>query len=199
MFTYDQSMKNDHFKKIQAFYEDFRRMPSYREIMRITALRSTNAVYKLINRLQKKGYIEKDSSGHIIPKHMLGDIPFIKDYVEAGTGWISPADEELRDTINLDQLLIGPNREAAVLVRVKGDSMIEADLSDGDTAIAIRGAPYKDGSIVVAIIDGKQVVKILRTEGKKSWLEPANKKYKSLYPKEELRVIAVVRSSFRVH
>jgi len=192
-------MKTDYFPKIKAFYQEKGRMPSYREIMQITALRSTNAVHKLVTRLQKSGYVDKDSFGHLVLKRILGDLPLIKTHIDAGTGWISPADEELRDTINLDQLLIGPNREAAVLVRVKGDSMIDADLSDGDTAIAIRGAPYKDGSIVVAIIDGKQVVKILRTEGKKSWLEPANKKYKPLYPKEELRVIAVVRSSFRVH
>lgn len=189
-------MKVNYLAKIRQFYTANHRMPSYSEIMEITGSRSRKIIFKTINSLCKEGYIAKDATGRIVPKAPFNEILFFRNYIEAGTGWISPADEELRDTINLDQYLIG-NREATVFVPVKGDSMIEANIADGDIVIAERGASYKDEDIVIARVDGKYVLKKLRKEGKKAWLEPANKKYKPIYPKEELVVVAVVKALVR--
>lgn len=166
-------------------------MPSQREITRLIGFKSRNSALKLVNRLVKAGYLERDTTGRLLPKTALNEILFFRNYVEAGTGWISPAEEELRDTINLDQYLIS-NREATVMVPIQGDSMIKAGIMQGDTVLAERGAKYRDGTIVIARIDGRHVIKIFRQSGKKVWLESANPKYKPLFPKEELTVLATV-------
>jgi repressor LexA len=63
--------------------------------------------------------------------------------------------------------------------------------------IAERTNRAKDGQIVIAQIDGEHTMKYFRQSGAKVWLEPANKKYKPLHPKEELIITAVVKGVVR--
>jgi len=72
--------------------------------------------------------------------------------VEAG--FLSPAEEELVDTLSLDDLLI-QNKEATFLLRVSGDSMTGASILPGDMVIVDRGMIAKIGDIVIAQVDGE--------------------------------------------
>jgi repressor LexA len=55
----------------------------------------------------------------------------------------------------------------------------------------------KDGEIVVAEVDGEFTLKYFRQSGNKVWLEPANKKYKPIYPTESLKITAKVKAVIR--
>ena len=109
--------------------------------------------------------------------------------VEAG--FPSPAEEELLDTISFDEYLT-PNKEASYILKVKGDSMIEAGIHEGDMVIVERKQSYKPGEIVVANVDGEYTLKYLRKKGDTYYLQPANKKYQDIYPEGSMRVEAVV-------
>lgn len=179
--------------RIQAFYRKHRRMPSYSEIMGLAGFKSKNAAFKLAAKLMEIGVIAKDAKGRLVPKRLDSAIRVL-GVVEAG--WPSPAEEELLDTLTLDEYLIH-NKEATYMLRIKGDSMIEAGILPGDQVLVERGVEPRDGDIVIAEVDGKWTIKYYRKRGSKVALLPGNKKYKPIVPKDELRVAAVVKAVIR--
>jgi SOS regulatory protein LexA len=180
-------------QQIQTFYRQHHRMPSYREIAAVTGLRSTNAVFKVVNKMIQQGLITKDARGRLIPKQLLSDLRFV-GLVEAG--FPSPADDELFETMNLEGYLIR-KPEATYLLRVRGDSMVDAGILPGDLVLVERGAEPHDGEIVIAQIDGEWTLKYFRREGNKVYLQPANGRFQPFYPKEELTIAAVVKAVIR--
>ncbi len=180
-------------KKILAFYAKNKRMPLYKEIMVLTGFRSKNAVFKLIGKLVDEGVIGKDKSGHLIPRNIYEGVPLL-GLVEAG--FPSAAEEELLDVMSLDEFLI-PNKESTYILKVKGDSMIEAGINPGDMVIVERRQSYKPGQIVIASVDNEFTMKYLRKKGERYYLEPANKNYEPIYPTGDFRVEAVVISVVR--
>jgi repressor LexA len=184
----------DNYKnKIFSFYEKQKRMPSYAEIMDLLGFKSRNAVYKLINKLVDHGLVEKDSSGKLLPKNLFQEVKLL-GLVEAGIP--TTADESDLDTLNLDNYLI-KNRMASYLLEVKGDSMIEEGIHEGDLVIVERRDDAKDGDIVIAEVDGGFTMKYLRKKGNQIYLEPANKNYKPIYPEHDLKITAIVRGVIR--
>lgn len=180
-------------EKIISFYHQHKRMPVYREIMDLTGFKSRNAVYKLINRLTEAGFVSKDSTGKIIPSKLFDEIKVL-GLVKAG--FPSPAEEELQDTMSLEDFLI-EKKEATYMLEVDGDSMIEAHITSGDMVLVERTNKAKDGDIVIAEVDGEWTMKYFRQKGAKVWLEPANKKYKPIYPSSELKIAAKVKAVIR--
>jgi DNA polymerase V len=91
-------------------------------------------------------------------------------------GFPSPADDHAEGEIDLAKLLI-ENRPATFIVRVQGDSMIEARMFDGDLAIVDRSLMPLNGDIVVVDIDGKRSFKIWRERQGRTMLAFANARY----------------------
>lgn len=180
-------------EKILNFYGKHRRMPLYAEIMRLTGFKSKNAVYKLIARLVDEGVLTKDRSGRIAPAASILGTKLL-GVVEAG--FPSAAEEELLDVMSFDEYLT-PNKESTYILKVKGDSMIDAGIQEGDMVIVERRNTYKPGQIVVASVDGEYTMKYLRKRGDMLYLEPANAKYKPIYPKDNLVIEAVVTGVVR--
>lgn len=168
-------------------------MPGYKEIMQMIGFKSKNAVYKLINKLVEEGVVEKDNHGRLIPKKLFGKVPLL-GVVEAG--FPSPAEEQLLDTISLDDLLI-QDIDKTFILKVKGESMIEAHIAEGDLVIAEKTERPQAGDIVVAEADGEWTLKYLRKKNNKFYLEPANKNFRPIYPKQTLKIGAVVRAVIR--
>ena len=179
--------------KVIAFYKKQRRMPGYQEIMRLTGFRSKNAVFKLIGKMVEEGVVGKDRRGRLIPRQLSTGVPLL-GLVEAG--FPSPAEEELLDVMDFDEFLV-PNKESTYILKVKGDSMIDAGIRPGDMVIVERKQTYKPGQIVIAMIDGEYTMKYLRKKGERYFLEPANAKYSPIYPSETFRVEAVVTGVVR--
>ena len=168
-------------------------MPGYQEIMELVGFKSKNAVHKLITKLVGEGVVNKDSRGRLTPNKLIGEIPLL-GLVEAG--FPSMAEETLLDTMSIDEYLIH-DKEKTYLLEVKGDSMIDAGITEGDLVIAERGKEAKDGDIVIADVDGGWTMKYFRKKGTTIFLEPANKKYKPIYPEESLNIAAVVKGVVR--
>lgn len=168
-------------------------MPTYSEMMQLYGYKSKAAVFFIIQKFIKEGVLSKDKKGKLIPKRLYGNISLL-GYVEAG--FPSPAEEELIDTMSLDEFLIG-NKEATFMLKVKGDSMIDAGIREGDMVLVERGKQAKAGQIVIAEVDGEYTMKYLRTKNGQHYLEAANEKYKPIYPKNELQIEAVVSAVIR--
>ena len=170
-------------------------MPSYAEIMKLVGFKSKNAVYKLIAKLEDEGVVSKDTQGKLIPSVSFGEVPLL-GLVEAGVP--SVAEESDLDSLSIDDYLI-EKKEKTFMLEVKGDSMIEAHIEEGDYVIAERAEDAKDGDIVIAEVDGEWTMKYLRKDAKKNktWLEPANTAYSAIYPESSLRIGAIVRGVIR--
>ncbi len=111
-------------------------------------------------------------------------------------GFPSPAEEELIDTLSLDEFLI-PKPGASYLVKVTGDSMTGAGILPGDLVIVERGRQAQTGDIVVAQVDGEWTMKYFEKENGKALLRAANPKYPPMRPSSELIIGGVVVANVR--
>ena len=180
-------------RDISFFYHARGRMPSFSEIGELTGLKSKNAVSKLVDKLGGLKVVGKDEKGRLIPRSIAAPVRILGS-VEAG--FPSPAEEELADTLSLDDLLI-ENPDATFLLRVSGDSMSEAGILPGDMVIVDKGQTPKSGDIVIAEVDGQWTMKYMRKRGESITLMPANPKYKPIKPKNELKIAGVVTAVVR--
>ncbi len=173
------------FEKVKKFFYDKKRMPTYREIRdRILKTKSMKQTKAFVDQLIEEGLVAKDALGKLLPTELFGSVKKL-GYVEAG--FPSPAEEELIDTMTLDQWLL-KNREATYMLEVRGESMINAGIRPGDTALVERGRSVSEGDIVIACVDGKWTMTDYHRQGKKVVLIPANPKFHNSYPRQELRV-----------
>jgi len=167
-------------------------MPSFSEIGEMAGFRSKNAVFKLVNKLEKLKVLERDTKGRLIPVSIASSVRILGS-VEAG--FPSPAEESLADTLSLDDLLIR-DPETTFLLKVSGDSMSGAGILPGDMVLVDKGRTPESGDIVIAEVDGAWTMKYLR-----KWdgiaLIPANPNYKPIEPKNELRIARVVTAVVR--
>lgn len=179
--------------KIISFYQKNRRMPGYKEIMQLVGFKSKNAVYKLINKLVEDEVVDKDSNGRLTPMKIFGEIPLL-GLVEAGIP--TSVDPNQLDSLNLDQYLVG-NKQSTYLLEVKGDSMIDEGIREGDLVLVERRGDPKDGDIVIAEVDGGWTMKYFKKKGSLIYLKPANKNYSPIYPQYDLKVAAIVKGVIR--
>jgi SOS regulatory protein LexA len=191
--TMKEAVLRSRIREIARFYRERGRMPSFSEIGETVGLRSKNAVSKLVDKLEKLKIIGRDEKGRLIPGSIALPVKILGT-VEAG--FPSPAEEELVDTLSLNELLI-QNPEATFLLKVSGDSMSGAGILPGDMVIVDKGQNPKSGDIVIAEVDGQWTMKYLRKRGESVTLIPANPNYESIRPKSELRIAGVVTAVVR--
>ena len=190
-------MRNTYQTKIESFYTNKKRMPSYSEMMQLFGLKSKNAIYKIVNKLVDAGIVDKDHMGRITPTETFSDnintVPML-GYVTAG--FPATVEEELPDTVRLDDFLIR-DKASTYMLEVDGDSMIDAHIEKGDMVLVERTSVAHDMQIVIAEVDGEFTMKYFRKERNKAWLEPANKNYKPIYPAHDLKINAIVKAVIR--
>lgn len=114
-------------------------------------------------------------------------LPLFETYVQAG--FPSPAEGYQQRPIDLNELLV-TNPPATFILRVEGESMRtddpgEQNIGPGDLLIVNRALAAKNGHIVVACLDGEFTVKKLRRQGRRVWLEPANRQFARIEVGEE--------------
>jgi DNA polymerase V len=109
-------------------------------------------------------------------------LPFVKEGISAG--FPSPADDFLDLSIDLNQEFI-KHPSTTFYGRVRGDSMIDAGLSDGDLLIIDKSLEARHGKIAVCFVDGDFTVKRIAKENDKIWLVAENKKYSPILVTED--------------
>jgi repressor LexA len=180
--------------KLRQFYLSRKRLPSYSELQDLLGYQSKGGVSGLIPHLLKHGVVKRDSSGRLLPTSLLEGGLKLLGIVQAG--FPSPAEEELMDTLSLDEFLI-QKPQASYLVKVSGDSMIDAGIMPGDLVIVERGREVRHGDIVIAQVDGQWTMKYYEKNQGKVILCAANKKYKPIQPEQELVIGGVVVANVR--
>jgi repressor LexA len=156
--------------------------PTLREIGTHFGIRSTNGVNDHLRALEKKGYLQREDlkSRALRPVTALGkprepasevvDVPLL-GRVAAGVPLL--AVENVNETVRVDRFFIGQTREVFAL-RVKGDSMIEDGIFDGDFIFVRKQLQASKGETVVAMIEGEATVKRYYPEGDVIRFQPAN-------------------------
>ncbi len=190
-------MHNPYRRKLESFYSQNNRMPTYSEMMKLFGFRSKNAVFKVVEKLIERGLVAKDHLGRLIPSESFTEnINSIQMAGLVTAGLPASVEEELVDTVNLDDLLV-ENKSITYMLEVDGDSMIDAHIEPGDMVLVERANVAKDMDIVIAEVDGEFTMKYFRKKGNKAWLEPANKNYEPIYPEHSLNINAVVKAVIR--
>lgn len=179
-------------KKIKKFYLSEKRLPTYREIMQLFNYSSNASATHLVNKLVQAGFITKDEKGNLVPDKLFA-VPLLG---AIRAGFPSPAYQYQDRFVDFFTYLHSFPDDTFAL-EVKGDSMIDAGINEGDIAIVEKGKEPHVGDIVAAQIDGEVTLKLLRKENGKFYLSPANKKYTELYPLHSLSVDGVVINIIR--
>ena len=181
--------------------------PSVREIGTAVGLTSPSTVHSHLTTLQDRGFLHRDPSkpraievrfdpvsGAPVERAPICHVPLVGD-VAAGVDVL--AHENVEESLPLPAEFTGDGE--LFMLRVRGDSMIEAGILDGDHVV-VRSQPTADqGDLVVAGIQGDEgTVKRFRTEGETVVLVPANPSFsEERYPADEVTVFGKVVTVLR--
>jgi repressor LexA len=186
--------------------------PTVREIGQAVGLNSPSTVHNHLNTLQDRGYLRRDptknraievhwdaGSGAVIDRRPVTHVPLVGD-VAAGSGVL--AAQNVEEVMPLPSDLTGDGE--LFMLRVRGDSMIEAGIFDGDFVVAKQQSTANPGEIVVAGIPGEEAtVKTFNKEGSDIILEPANatmspmKFMANSHPDEQVQIFGKVVTVLR--
>ena len=177
--------------------------PSISEMATHLKVKSKNAVAKLLDCLERDGYIKTNGKARgISVLQTLGESlekGFIKVPLLGGIQAGQPhlAEEHVEEWINLPQSLIKGRRDV-FLLRVRGDSMINAGFYEGDLVIVRPVREAKNNDIVVALLHDEATVKRFIQIKNRFYLKAENPDYKNIYPKEDWmiqgKVVGVIRN-----
>ena len=174
---------------LQDYYAAHRTLPSYSSIGRLLGLRSKSSVAAMVARLKLAGYLESTPDKRLAPSKRFFGRPIATGSVRAGLP--DAVDDSQADTVTLDDYLI-ERPSQTVLVRVKGDSMQDAGIFDGDLVVVEKRAAAQRGDIVVAIVDNQFTLKRLDLEGGTFVLKPENRAYPVIRPEDALEIFGVM-------
>ncbi len=190
----DLSAKQSHiFEYIRGFIDEHDYPPSIRQIQDACSISSTSVVDYNLRILEKMGYIRRDREvsraievthggskrGRIVPVPIVGTIAAGAPISVPEAGDLSKDDYE---TIDVSPETIG-NRENVYALKVKGTSMIDALVNDGDVVVLERTASAKDGDTVAAWLEDEQetTLKKFYREGDRVRLQPCNQTMEPIY------------------
>lgn len=182
-------------QRLQDYYATHRVLPSFAQIGELLGLKSSSSVAALAKRLKERGYLDSGPTGRLAPAKRFFERE-VADTVRAGTP--HPAFGNPLKTLSIDEHLVAiPSK--SVLLEVRGDSMEDAGLFEGDIVVVQKGAPAKPGEIVVALVDNDFTVKFLAYDDKAEafYLRPGNKAYPAIRPEFSFEVFGKVVGSFR--
>ena len=167
--------------------------PSVREIGEAVGLNSPSSVAHQLKVLEAKGYLRRDPNR---PRAMEMLDPDAGSFDATGSGDLAPdavlvpvvgqiaaggpilAEQVVETVFPLPKELVGDGD--LFLLRVKGDSMIDAAICDGDYVVVRAGRAAENGSIVAALLEDEATVKTLRQRDGHTWLMPHNPAYEPI-------------------
>jgi repressor LexA len=183
----------DYLAQLQDYYAAHRALPSLASLGNLVGLRSKSSSAALAKRLKMAGYLTSTPDRRLAPTERFFE-RVVADSVRAGLP--QAANDTGHETLAIDAYLV-PRPSRTILLVVKGDSMVEAGLMEGDHIVVDRGRPAVLGDIVVAIVDNQFTVKYLAKDKRGFFLKPGNPAYPPIRAEGELEIHGVVTGSFR--
>lgn len=176
-------------------------MPSTREIQHFFRFASQTAAMSHLRALERKGVIQRlpgKARAVIFPEELdRGEIADIPVYGSIAAGMAQDAETRREGSVAVDMSALGLSNNARTFaLKVRGDSMIDAHICDGDTVILVLRDPRK-GDIVAALIDGETTLKRYVTAKGKPYLHAENPDYPDLIPARELVIQGVMVALLR--
>jgi repressor LexA len=170
--------------------------PSVREIAAGVGLASTSAVHHHLSALEREGYLERDATqsralrltpaafmtggGDGLPPSVPGGEPRFPVIGEIAAGGPIEAYQDVSETIAIPDII--NTSSATYVLRVRGDSMVDAHIMDGDLVVIRQQQTAQDGDIVVAQVEENAVtLKRFFKEPDRVRLQPANARYEPQY------------------
>jgi repressor LexA len=176
--------------------------PSTREIQKHFRFASQTSVMQYIAALERKGFLDRHARkarALITPvqKVRINDIP-IFGQIPAGMSTLT--DQSIEGHVSLDARSVNASKNADTFaLRVRGDSMIDAHILDGDVVILENRKDVHNGDIVAALIDGETTLKRYVVDHGRPYLKAENAAYPDLIPARELLIQGVMVSLVRKH
>ncbi|MCK5017679.1 MAG: repressor LexA [Candidatus Peribacteraceae bacterium] len=186
---------------IREFQQKRGYSPSLSDLAVAFDVRSKNAVAKVVNALVRESHLHKDPKGRIkiidpIESEGHAQPMTLPLFGPISAGFAAPVEEQAEELVTLDDYLVR-DRNTTFLLRVRGDSMIDAGIFQGDLVVVQRGKEPRPEDIVVAVLDGEFTLKKLKRQKGKYYLQAENPAYPDMYALDELQVAGVVTSVIR--
>lgn len=171
--------------------------PTVREICRATGLKSTSSVHAYLRMLEEKGLITRDRglnrAIHLAGEQTTVQVPILG---RVAAGYPILAVEEADGFLPYSPRYEGDGEYFAL--HVKGESMKNAGILDGDFVVALRTPTALDGEIVVALIGEEATVKRLYREKDRIRLQPENPDFEPIYT-QDVQILGKVTAVFRYY
>jgi repressor LexA len=176
--------------------------PSTREIQSHFRFASQTSVMQYIAALEKKGVLQRHAGkarALITPiqKQRIHDVPI---YGQIPAGMATLTEQDVEGHVSLDARSANVSKSHSTFaLRVRGDSMIEAHILDGDIVILEQSKEVHNGDIVAALIDDETTLKRYVVDRGRPYLKAENPRYPNLIPARELKIQGVMVSLVRKH
>jgi repressor LexA len=180
------SIDSTYLSRLQDYYAKHQVIPSYSALGKLWGISAKSWVASCVARLREEGYLKLTPDKRLRPGERFFERRIAHAPVRAGLP--SAALEEGYDLVTIDDYL--PSK--TTLVRVKGDSMIDAGILEGDLVVVEQQPNANVGDIVVAIVDDEFTIKYLERERGAFVLRPGNKAYPTIRPKGKLEIFGVM-------
>lgn len=191
-------------KYIEKYQLKHGKSPTIREMRERFGVSSDNSIIKHLKALEEKGYIQKDDTPRgikmldevkkrlesaTVKLPLLGYIPaggpvFTEEYIDS---WYDVGQD------------IAKEKEGTFILRVRGESMIDVGINDGDLVVVDSKKTPRNGDVVAALVDNQNTVKTFVNVNGKQYLQAENPEYEDIYPEGELIIQGVVISLLRFY
>jgi repressor LexA len=183
------SIDSNYLSKLQDYYAKHQVIPSYAAMGKLWGISAKSWVASCVSRLKDEGYLKLTPDKRLRPAARFFERRVAHAPVRAGLP--NAALEDGYDLVTIDDYLVKlPSK--TTLVRVKGDSMVEAGILEGDLVVVEQQPNANVGDIVVAIVDDEFTIKYLERERGVFVLRPANKAYPTIRAKGKLEIFGVM-------
>ena len=182
-------------EKLQDYYAEHKVIPSYSVLASLWGISAKSWVAECVKRFEEAGYLDWTPDKQLKPGKRFFERAIAHAPVQAGLP--NPALDDGYDYVaSIDEMLVRvPSK--TTLIRVKGDSMIEAGIHEGDYLVVEKQPHANVGEIVVAIVDNEFTVKYLARERNEFVLKPANRAYPVIRPRGRLEIFGVMAGLVR--
>lgn len=181
---------------IKEYQQDNGGYPTYREIQAALSFNSINSVSQYIKQLAKKGVLEliKNKGYRLVAEERPNIVALpLLGTVQAG----GPNDtQEVAETMFFPQHMT-QSAQRSFLLRVRGNSMSDAGIHEGDLVIVNGAKKAQLGDVVVALVEGESTVKRLMSKNGKQFLQAESAEHQDIHPEGEWHIQGVVTGLWR--